>query len=564
MPINVHDKSLQLFSVKIKNRINFKNQKQYHEQKEVIKIKILIITGLQAKSLIIKKLRNYDKHEIYLKTIDMPIAAFITPKQIIYHLKEKNILKSININKTTPIDNIDMILTPGLIKQDTKEIEENLKIPAFKGPSNAADISLTLDIIDKTTLSTTLPADKIIRDRQYKEAMNLINNYQSSDKVRELLMKKENLQIGNCLLGLDFPMRILGEIANATQLSETELLEKSRYYIESGADMIDIGMNAGENNPEKAGKMIRLIKDNYDIPVSIDTMNPKEINTALENEADLVLSIDHGNYDKVINNIEDHDAKAVMIPTNYKKNIIPHTAEEKVKSLESLDKKCENIITIADLLLDPVNSPSLTESVLAYKLYRERNPEKLMFFGVGNVSELMDSDSNGVHALLSGIAMELNANILFTPESSLKTRGSIKELKTASNMMFLAKMKESIPKNLGINLINYKDHYSKEDVKIDTENLPEIEAVADGKFTPDPKGSFKIILEDNLIKAILYKDYKKNCVISGTTARAIYEEILRRKLISRMEHSAYLGMELEKAEIALKLDKTYIQDFPIF
>ena len=53
-------------------------------------------------------------------------------------------------------------------------------------------------------------------------------------------------------------------------------------------------------------------------------------------------------------------------------------------------------------------------------------------------------------------------------------------------------------------------------------------------------------------------------VISATTAQAIYEEILRRDLISRMEHSAYLGMELEKAEIALKLNKTYIQDFPIF
>ena len=75
---------------------------------------------------------------------------------------------------------------------------------------------------------------------------------------------------------------------------------------------------------------------------------------------------------------------------------------------------------------------------------------------------------------------------------------------------------------------------------------------------------FKIILEDNLIKAILYQNYEKTAVIQAKTARAIYEEILRRDLISRLEHAAYLGMELEKAEIALKLNKQYIQDFPIF
>ena len=31
-----------------------------------------------------------------------------------------------------------------------------------------------------------------------------------------------------------------------------------------------------------------------------------------------------------------------------------------------------------------------------------------------------------------------------------------------------------------------------------------------------------------------------------------------------MEHATYLGAELQKAEIAAKLDKNYVQDFPIF
>ena len=73
------------------------------------KIKILIITGLQAKEIIIKNLEKYEKHDLYLKVLPMPIAAFITPKLIIYHLKENKTLTSLNTDNTTPINNIDIV-----------------------------------------------------------------------------------------------------------------------------------------------------------------------------------------------------------------------------------------------------------------------------------------------------------------------------------------------------------------------------------------------------------------------------------------------------------------------
>lgn len=500
-----------------------------------------------------------------MKVMPIPIAAFITPKLIIYYMKQKNIIESINTDNTSPVDNIDMIITPGLMKQDTTEIQEKLNIPSYKGPTNAADINLTLDIVNTMKLSTSRPANILIRDKQYQEAMQIINNYQQgSEKINQLLEKKSNILIKDCPLGQDFPMRILGEIANAPSLTEDRLIERVGYYIESGADMVDIGMHAGENNPAKAYEMVKLIKNNYDVPVSIDTLNPDEIKSGLNAECDLVLSLDHGNYSKVIDDVRDYNASCVILPTNYSKNYIPRIPIDRVKSLEKLDKLCENIQTIADPLLDPINSFSLTDSIIACSLYRQRNPTKPLFFGVGNVSELLDADSNGVNAVLSGIGMEIGANILFTPEASLKTKNSIKELKTASNMMFIANIRKTIPKNLGINLIELKDEYDKDDIQIDTRDLPEIKAVADGKFIPDTKGSFKIIVKDNLINAVLYQNYEKTAVITATTARAIYEEILRRNLISRMEHAAYLGMELEKAEIALKLNKKYVQDFPIF
>jgi len=346
-------------------------------------MKILIITGQMAANIITNNIRQYKKHELYLKVIPMPIAAFITPKLITYHLKQKNILKSINKDKTTPIDNIDMIITPGLIKQDTKEIEKELNIPSYKGPSNAADITLTLDILDKMQLSTTKAADILIRDQQYQEAMNLINNYnRDNKKVEDLLKKKENILINNCPVGQDFPMRILGEIANASQYNDEQLLERVEYYLSSGADMIDIGMNVGEENPKKAYDMIKLVKDNFDTTVSIDTLNASEIKNGLNAGADMVLSLDHGNYEKVISDIKDHDATAVIIPTDYSRNIIPHTPTEKVEMLESLDEKCKDITTISDLLLDPINSPSLTDAIISYQLYKNATLQNNYFLAL--------------------------------------------------------------------------------------------------------------------------------------------------------------------------------------
>jgi len=47
----------------------------------------------------------------------------------------------------------------------------------------------------------------------------------------------------------------------------------------------------------------------------------------------------------------------------------------------------------------------------------------------------------------------------------------------------------------------------------------------------------------------------------GTTAQQIYNCILnQRNYISRLDHAAYLGKELKKAEFALKNDQEYLQE----
>ena len=238
--------------------------------------------------------------------------------------------------------------------------------------------------------------------------------------------------------------------------------------------------------------------------------------------------------------------------------------------MNELISNIDGMSYVADMILDPVNSSSIVESIIACDKFHKSNPAPL-FFGVGNVTELMDTDSTGSNVLLAGIAMEVGASILFTPEESGKTRGSVTELATSSKMMFLAKHRKSIPKDLGINAVVFKDKKKRNDVILGMQrDVPEVEQSEPMKFIRDKAGSFKISIrygttvEKSKLVATHFKKGEADLVIIGDNAREVYEEIIKNGLVTRMEHAAYLGSELQKAEIAMLTGKSYIQDFELF
>ncbi len=565
-------------------------------------MKILIVTGKLASKLV-KKESAKSKQDVHVHVVNTPIAAFLTPKRIVKELKDIENQYEFNqgeVGEDKPdetLDNdegrpdekicedlygnvddlenlnvygssfdpksFDMILTPGLIRKDVSYVKEKTGIPTYKGPKDAADLGIVLEMIETLDLSSKTPADKLIEDELRKRAIQFIEDFEKDEeKTKKLLKKPENILVGKLPVGEDFPMRVLAEIANAPLLTDEDLLKRAKYFVKSGADMVDIGMVAGETLDNKIPHMVKLLKENLDVAVSIDSLNPVELKVAIESGVDMVLSLDHGNVEKILPLLKGKNIPAVILPTDYSKNWVPSTVDERVKSLESLREKCSGIDVIADLILDPINSSSIVDSIIACRQFKERNSEPV-FFGIGNVTELLDVDSVGVNALLAGIAMELGASVLFTPEESGKTLGSVRELAVSSDMMFLSKKRGSIPKDLGINLLVLKDK-RKSDVITEEFDVPSVEGEIDTKFVQDPAGSFKILVVEGIITAVHYIKMEPQIAITGKKAKEIYDEILKRGLISRMEHATYLGAELQKAEIAAKLGKNYLQDFPIF
>jgi dihydropteroate synthase-like protein len=138
--------------------------------------------------------------------------------------------------------------------------------------------------------------------------------------------------------------------------------------------------------------------------------------------------------------------------------------------------------------------------------------------------------------------------------------------------MFLAQKRGSVPKDLGLDLLVLKDKRNREELYDKTLEANSNSVVASEKSEPvvqDEHGSFRIAVDrvNGNIVALHYKSSeldKPVNIIKGMTAESVYAKIAELGLVTRIDHAAYLGNELAKAEIALKTGKQYIQDFSLF
>jgi dihydropteroate synthase-like protein len=518
-------------------------------------LKVLLITGLLAE----KTVERYAKEssvETSVLALKSPVAALLSPEKIAEALKK------------TRTRDFDVILIPGLIRGDTSVIADNVGTPTFKGPRYAADLPTVLDALSRVQLSTVTPACDLLREELQQKALREL---EAAEKNRDDLLKKPgNMLIGELAVGKDFPMRVLAEIVDAALMPTEEIQRLAKHFVEMGADVVDVGMVAGESRPSDAKRCVEAVKKAVDVPVSIDTLDPNEIKEAVAAGAELILSVDAGNLEQVAAFAS--DVAAVVIPTNQREGYFPENAEDRIRFLEEIIKEARKLgmnRLIADLILEPSN---VLESMVAFRDFAARNPEIPLFVGVSNVTELFDADSVGVNALLALLSSEAKASMLLATEKSNKAKGTVREEAVAAKMMFLAKRRGSVPKDLGIDLLVLKDKRNHEEPYDKTLEANAQVITANEAAEPaalDPKGVFRITIDRDAgtIVALHFaaaEADKPSNIIKGKTAEAVYAKIVEAGLVTRLDHAAYLGSELAKAEVALKTGKEYIQDKPLF
>jgi dihydropteroate synthase-like protein len=322
--------------------------------------------------------------------------------------------------------------------------------------------------------------------------------------------------------------------------------------------------------PEDAKKAVEAIKHVVQVPVSIDTLNPIEIEAAVAAGAEFVLSGDAGNLEAIAPFTQ--NVAVVLIPTNQREGYFPKTAAERVAFLEEIVAKAKKLglkKILADLILEPTN---VLESMIAFRDFASRNPDIPLFVGVSNVTELVDVDSVGVNALLARLSAEVDGSVLLATEKRTKAKGTVREEAVAAKMMFLAKKRGSVPKDLGIDLLILKDKRNHEEPYSKTLETNRTVIVAPENVEPavlDSRGAFKNFIDhaEGPLIAAHYASADLSTplhIVKGKTAESVCAKIVALGLVSQLDHAAYLGGELAKAEVALKTGKGYLQDAPLF
>ena len=467
-------------------------------------MRILLPTGSATASIVQSATKGFDADVI----VTGEIASFLTPRLL--H-------KLINNGK------YGMAIVSGMCTASFEQVEKETGVPVFRGPRHAADLSLVLPLLDTTTLSSTVPADEFLAARKAEEAYAKIGTMER-DATFDYLIRGTKI-------GGTSRMKVLAEIMDA-HLRDDIRGDVERFFV-SGADIVDLGFGFDATLLD-VKRVFERVED-IDRPLAVDTQDPALIRAAL-GRTDLVLSLQSTNIPVVGKEVAEAGIAAVVVPDDQTLNHNIALARE---------------VGITCIIADPLLQPAGSGFVVSLKRFKKL-PYPL-FFGAGNVVELLDADSIGMNAFLAGIAMELGAAVIFTSEHSDKTQRSVREMRRATEMMALARDRP-YPKDLGIDLLTLKEKRRRREPPLEYETIIPAKPLPD-EIEYDPKGNFRIGIEGDTIVAVI-----NGRAVRGMRWQDIFYTIVKNGDVTLLDHAAYLGRELYKAELAIRYGRSFEQD----
>lgn len=467
-------------------------------------MRILLPTGEATAGIVEQAAAEFDA----IVVVTGEIASFLTPSQLTRLVGEHS---------------CDLVIVSGMCTASFAGVEEACGVPVFRGPRHAADLSLVLPLIGTVELSRTVPADEFIAVRREEEAQKRLESLEESASCSFSL---RGLKIGG-----SSRIKVLAEIMDAHR--HPDIRRAVEAFFTAGADIVDLGFGFDAT----PGEVVSCFSALEDVrgPLAVDTQDPVLIEAAL-GRADLVLSLQEENIPLVGHRVAAAGAAAVVVPGRA-------GLEQNLKAAQEAGV----VMLIADPLLQPVGSGLVTS------LAAHRRTDYPLFFGAGNVVELMDADSVGANALLAGMAYEAGAAVIFSSEHSDKTRGSVAEMRRAVGMMALMEGRP-YPKDLGLDLLVIKEKRRRREPPLQYDSAMEAGPPTD-ELEYDPEGNFRIGIEDGYIVAV-----HKGTAIRGRHWDEVFAAIQRENRVSFLDHAAYLGKELYKAELAIRFGRSFEQD----
>lgn len=321
-------------------------------------------------------------------------------------------------------------------------------------------------------------------------------------------------------------IEIIAEINHVPQLDPEEVLTIARRYASEGADIIDLGCDPGDPF-EAVGELVGRLRDEG-FRVSVDSLNPREIEPAVAAGAELVLSVNSSNLDVA----RSLGCEVVLIP-------------DETQNLAGID---ENVARLESwgvpYRIDPVIEPigfGFARSLGRYLEIRRRYPEAEIMMGIGNLTELTDADSAPINLVLLGFCQELGIRSVLTTAVIHWASTSVRECALARKLVHYACTNGTLPKHREAGLHLLRDPSFLEH---GTEAIEELAAGLRDR-------NFRLFAEDGEIHVA-----SSEGLVRGKDPFEIFDQLA----VDDPSHAFYLGYEMAKAITALTLNKNYVQD----
>ncbi|WP_243669637.1 dihydropteroate synthase [Methanoculleus chikugoensis] len=338
-------------------------------------------------------------------------------------------------------------------------------------------------------------------------------------------------------------MKVLAEIMDAHRRDDL-LADVRRFFADGGADIVDLGgFGFDATPPDDVARCFSSLAGGRGAACRRYTGPPDLIAAALFRATGALPCTRGISPPPSGGRSRMPGAAAVVVPRE-------RTLEENLAAAEEAGIRC----LIADPpLLQPVGSGS-----------RNRSPGLPMLAvrsssGRATLWNCSTPTLRGANALLAGMAHEVGAAVVFTSEHSDKTVGSIAEMRRATEMMALATDRPYPPKDLGgLDLLILKEKRRRREPPLEYGNIEDALPPMPGEIVYDPLGCIRIGIEggDSIVAV------HRGRAVRGERWEDVFYTLLSNGSLSRLDHAAYLGKELFKAELAIRMSRSFEQDGP--
>ncbi|MCE4612802.1 MAG: dihydropteroate synthase-like protein [Desulfurococcales archaeon] len=486
-------------------------------------MRIAVLTSKAARKAVEEVVSPLKGEGVDIDVIDLPLPS------ISMHTTETlSLILRVSEEALSRAKKADVVLIPGVVRGDAKRISEVVGRPVYKAGRDLGTLPIVVSHLARGgTLDSVMPAEKVIGDLEPSIS------YEPAFAIGRIEVPRRGP-----------PVILVSEIPPSTRREDVGRVV--RRMIDDGAQIILVGVSQ-DMDPGEMERRLSIARSAGAEAVFSEAPTIAHIRKALDWGVD-GLSVSPSILEVASGLI---DSKTAIVVGD--------------RDLGRLKASLSFAVSVGirRLIVDPVvGIPiiDLADSVARYAEASRLGPP--MLFSAANALEEIDADTHGMHAVMAILSVELRASMYLVVEESYKSYRSTAEAREALRLATMAYARKAPPRGL----------YSRLFVVKQPSKPPRPHETSRGEmvwYLPprlDKRGYVEISVdhERGVITASykLYRGRKEVVTVEGVHGPSIARALIRKAGLDP-EHSAYLGYELCKAEIALRLGKSYVQDEPV-